>query len=209
MTLPDVQLNYGNSNRSKRDETIQRLIIYWQVASLWDRKKSWLVIYFKSGLHWEARHAELKAGTNPPAQWLTVVAVKYWAPGTARRNKTSTDSDPICASQVTDRRIHWERQEFWNWHSVRCSWIVQAGSVAFGRSMAFSGKEHSSVSSSPDCGPFTEDEIQQSTVKPLPSWKCSVFTSSCSNWDGKRPLGGGLHCSAGESNLLFPLWTRI
>lgn len=105
MTLPDVQLNYGNSNRSKRDETIQRLIIYWQVASLWDRKKSWLVIYFKSGLHWEARHAELKAGTNPPAQWLTVVAVKYWAPGTARRNKTSTDSDPICAHSLRKTRV--------------------------------------------------------------------------------------------------------
>lgn len=71
-------------------------------------------------LHAEDRHAELKAGTNPSFQnvppcsslWLTAVAVKYRAPGGARRNKTSTGSDPILGGRVTDLWIHWKGQEF-------------------------------------------------------------------------------------------------
>lgn len=97
-------------------------------------------MYFTRSLQRVGRHAELKAGTNPPplpkvhlrsSPWLTAVAVKYGAPGTARRNKTSTDSDPICGSQVTGLCIHWKRQEYEIGILQRCSWSVRTVGVAF------------------------------------------------------------------------------
>lgn len=74
-----------------------------QCAGLRELLRSSVVIYFNSGLPWEERHAELKAGTNPPpdvALFLSLPLTDSYCTEirgckTARRDKTSIDSDAI------------------------------------------------------------------------------------------------------------------
>lgn len=105
---------------------------------------------------------------------------------------------------------------------------MQAGSVAFGGSMVFSGMAHSThthtrPSTALQAGLIVDPVlkmkpstlIQQSTVKPLPSRRLYFHMSAppraptVIGMERELWVGGGLCSSAGENNLLFPLRTKI